>query len=896
MEIRDIKQQLSILEVMAHYGLKPDRYNRLLCPFHADKTPSLQLYPKTGTFCCFSTACSAGSGDQLQFIQLMEKSSKHEAIMKAKSMLGTVSAPPTIKPATPLSAGSDADILEQEALMAKVFSYFKRSLPLAKKAVSYLESRSINYQDHETGYNSGGLHVESKNHHLVSSMVKYGLLKPRATGGYNVWAKDCVIFPLKNREHKIVSLYGRSISNNEDQRHFYLTGRTGLYPCYPDGATTRLILTESVIDAASLLQQPEITSEYGVLALYGTNGLTDEHQQAIISCSGLVEIIFMLDGDSAGRAATMKHAGTLAGLLPQVKVTAVSLPDGEDVNSLLQTHDDSRVLTDLIVQRQAVNFYFSIEKEAPPVENAVMAAAVDTRLNTATPELLTYDGGLLQLTILGGIKLTGLDRLRVTLKVEHSSRQLLPVRHNLDLYNNSHTEQLTGKLSEAFDMRLQVVTGIISQLTGALEAYRASRLEGMQARPAVKPTLTAAQRDAAINYLKQAGLLRRTSDDIGRSGIVGETVNRLIAYLVYSSRKREAPLHIMFLGASGSGKTYLQERVSELIPSEDKIEITQVTENAFYYFKQEELKHKLLLIEDLDGAESSLYPLRELQSKRRISKTVTLKDSKGNLKTVTVTVEGPVSVSGRTTREKLYEDNANRCLLLYVDGTSEQDRRIMEYQTRLSAGLVDQGQEQAVKALFRSIQQVLQPVRVVNPYAAHIQLPHLIFKPRRTMTLLLSFIETVTFYHQYQRELKRDGSGQPYIESTVEDISAAFGLLKEVLFSKGDELAKATRNFLEQLKAHLSAERLDSFTPQQIRKAFRLPPRTLQRYIRELFQYGYIRQVSGYKHRKGFEYTIADRDEYSQLTGLIDEQLQGILAQISATAPVSYWRSKNCHR
>ena len=70
---------------------------------------------------------------------------------------------------------------------------------------------------------------------------------------------------------------------------------------------------------------------------------------------------------------------------------------------------------------------------------------------------------------------------------------------------------------------------------------------------------------------------------------------------------------------------------------------------------QDELKNRLLLIEDQNGAESALYPLRELQSRRRISKTVTLKDSKGNLKTITLTVEGPVSVSGCTTREKVYE-------------------------------------------------------------------------------------------------------------------------------------------------------------------------------------------------------------------------------------------------
>ena len=171
----------------------------------------------------------------------------------------------------------------------------------------------------------------------------------------------------------------------------------------------------------------------------------------------------------------------------------------------------------------------------------------------------------------------------------------------------------------------------------------------------------------------------------------------------------------MFLGSSGSGKTYLQEKVSELIPKEDKIEITQITENAFYYFRQDELQHKLLLIEDLDGAQSSMYPLRELQSKRRISKTVTLKDTKGNLKTITLTVEGPVSVSGCTTREKIYEDNANRCLLVYIDTSKDQDKRIMEYQARISAGEVDREREEAIKKGLQNMQRVLKPVAVVNP-------------------------------------------------------------------------------------------------------------------------------------------------------------------------------------
>jgi DNA primase len=879
MEIKEIKARLSMEMVLGHYGLKPDKHDRLHCPFHLDKTPSLQIYPKTNTFCCFSSNCTAGTGDTIQFIELMEKCSKHEAIIKAASLVSSNPLPPA-KPA-PAKLFIEGDELEKEAVLGKVFGYYKKSLPLTRKAVEYVQGRCIDYQLQEIGYNSGGLHGESKNHHLVSSMERYGLLKSLPARGHSVWARDCIIFPLRNREHKIVSLYGRSIMNDSDQRHFYLTGREGLYPGYPKAATTRLILVESIIDAASLLQQPAITIQQEVLALYGTNGLTDEHQQAILTLRHLEEIILMLNGDEAGKAATAKHYSTLKSLLPGVKISQVAVPDGEDVNSLLQTHEDPRILVDLIGARE--EFFLSMEKEkpAPPEIPLVLAKQpTDNKLITTNPELLIYDNCELLITVLGGIKITGLDRMRVTLKVEHKAKQVLPVRHNLDLYNQPHTEQLVNKIAESFEISTQATTHTIAALTNELESYRAKRIESLQPRAEEKPTLSPAQRQAAINYLKQANLLTRTNEDIGRSGLVGEETNRLIAYLVYSSRKLAVPLHLMFLGSSGSGKTWLQEKVSELIPAEDKIEITQITENAFYYFRQDELKNKLLLIEDLDGAESSMYPLRELQSKRRISKTVTLKDSKGNLKTITLVVEGPVSVSGCTTREKVYEDNANRCLLLYIDGSKDQDRRVMDYQTRAAGGEIDRETEHHMRQKFQHIQRVLTAVQVINPYAKYINLPEQVFKPRRTMTLLLAFIETITFYHQYQRPIKRDPQGNPYVESTIGDIEAAFTLLKDALFHKSDELTQATRNFLEQLKQHLHESSQGSFSPPFIRKLFRLQPRTLQRYIRELHGYGYIKPVGSYRHRKGFEYGVTDLGEYTQLRSGIDEHLQAILTHL----------------
>ena len=731
-------------------------------------------------------------------------------------------------------------------------------------------------------------------------MTERGLLKPRPSQGHIVWAKDCILFPLKSKDNKIISLYGRSISNDEDSRHFYLPNRKGLYPGYPKPSTNKLILTESIIDAASLLQQEAITEQYAVLALYGTNGLTDEHLQSIQQLNQLTELLLMLNADDAGKAATAKHAQTLHQLLPETTISVVNLPDGEDVNSVLQGHDDPGILQHLINEREI--FSFQLKKEnlltehtpesytppnssvsptpQPSTTPALPTLPSDTKFLTNNPEHLIYDNCELRIEVLGGIKITGLDRMRVTLKVLHKQKVKQPVWHSLDLYHHGQREQAVEVITDSFDTATSSTMHTLAELTSALETYRLQRIEALQQKPEQVKEMSAAERQAALKELQHPYLLQRTAQLLEQCGIVGEQQNSMISYLIYCTRKQPIPLHVMFLGSSGSGKTYLQERISELMPPEDRIEITQITDNALYYFKQEELKHKLILIEDLDGAMTVFYPLRELQTKRRISKTVTLKDSKGNLKTITLTVEGPVCVSGCTTKEKIYEDNANRCILLYTDMSKDQDKRINQYQTKLSAGEINHEREQQYQRLFQNMQRMLRPITIINPYAKYIQLPEAVFKPRRTMTLLLGFIEAVTFYHQYQREVKKDSSGTLYIETSASDIEQAFTLLKEVLFSKSDELTRATRDFFERLKSYMQENQLTSFKAQDMRRLFRMEPRTIQRYMKELVQYGQLKRIYGVKGRSGFEYGLTDGDGYQALQTEIQRHLAVILDQI----------------
>lgn len=874
MDIATIKAQLSILTVLAHYRLQPDKNQRLCCPFHEDKTPSLQVYPKTNTYCCFSSNCTAGTGDQIQFIELMDKQGKHQAILKAQTLLPTSSSPIPAPEAN----------LSRVAVLTKVFSYFRTAIPRSEPAKQYLQSRGLDANLIQVGFNSGQFH-HRENQYLVESCQQIGLLKANPSGGHFCWAKSCLIFPLKNADHQTVSLYGRSTTDEKDQRHYYLKDRQGLYPSYPAAGTTQLILTESIIDAATLLQVPAIAAQYTILALYGTNGLTTEHQKAIQTLSQLQEIILWMDGDEAGHMATDKHAQMLHQLLPTVKMSQIDTPEGEDINSLAQSHE-REVLTHLLDNRRPFSLALEMllpEEPTPPLPITPPPSA--NKFTAINPELLIYDNCQLQITVLGGVKLTGLDRLRVTLKIEriaarHQEKpQLLPVRHNLDLYHAQQTELLIQKIAENLQVNSSQTAQTFELLTTTLEDYRSRRLEAMRPKPEVRPTLTDRQQQAAIQYLKTTQLMERTQADIGQSGLIGEELNRLIAYLVYTSRKRENPLQLMCLGASGTGKTYLQEKIGELMPEEDKLEITTLSENAFYYFGQEDLKHKLILIEDLDGAQDVLYPLRELQSKKRISKTVVLKDSKGNLKTVTLRVEGPVCVSGCTTREKLYDDNANRCILLEIDTGKAQDAAIMDYQRQVSAGVINRKAEEQTKALLQDVQRVLKPILIRNPYAPLIRLPESVFKPRRTISLLLGFIETITFYHQYQCEVKKDPStGENYIETTPDHIQWAFTLLQEVLFRKSDELTGATRHFLESLKAHLYTHQLASFLAPDIRLALRMNPHNLKRYLQELNRYGYVKAKGN--RFKGYEYHLTNPQEYEALKKGIQADLQAILAQI----------------
>jgi DNA primase len=906
MEIAEIKAQLSLAHVLDHYGLKPDKQGRLNCPFHEDKTPSFQVYWKTHTCYCFSSNCPTNgkSLDVIDFIMHKEKTDKHNAILKAQSLI----------------SGATPGELSREAFLTKMFAYFKNAVYSSKPARDYIAGRALDHHVMDIGYNTAQFHHgKRKEETLINACVKYGLLREttmisgrsKDDKAYNVFGKWCIVFALKNRANQVSGMYFRSTINDTDQKHYYLKDRQGLYPGYPSADTKKLILTEAIIDAATLVQVFEITSNYSVLACYGTNGFTEEHEQAVRELEQLEEIIFFFDGDEAGQKAVEKYTEQIKQLKPNVKITNINTPEGEDVNSLAQGHEIG-ILAHLIEKRDDPRFVFSFEKkkvvqpeiteekiekpasakkidpETQPQPEQKISAPLNALLDTENPERIIFETEILHITMWGGIEKENLSRLRISVHVRSKSDKYKTYRDDVNLYSHPQVKKLVQSISESLELSSPHVSQTITELTEKLEAYRLTERNSQLI--ALRPKqyeMNAQEQKQAYTLLKSKDLVKLTLKLISQSGLIGEQKNGLLLFFLYLSRITDEPLHAIIFGKSGSGKTYLQTRVSECLPEEAVRTVTSLSENTLYYSPKDFWKHKVLLIEDLEGVYNAFLPLREFMSKQSISKLTTDKDAKGNNVQKVLTVEGPICVSGATTKESIYEDNANRSFLIHIDESASHTDEVMEYQRKQKAGLINEPSQEEARQLLQNAQRLLQNVKIINPYALELRIPDLVFKKLRTNMHYLRLIEIVTLYHQQQREIKTDRTGQRYIETDLSDIACANWLVKETLLRKSDELSGDQREFFESLKNKSNKD--NTFFAKDLRKTLRIHPMKLSRYLVQLETRGYIKRTGG-NRQQGFEYQVNEWDDYKLLkegVDVLDQKLEHLRQKMNGKAPLS---------
>jgi DNA primase len=889
MEIAQIKQSLTLSTVLHHYNLKPDKNLRLNCPFHDDKSPSLQVYYKTHTAYCFSSNCKTHgkSIDVIDFIMYKENVTKAEAILKAQSLTSELIPEKHKLSQEPIKQATQPSI-SREQILLNLFTYFKNAIHNSPPAREYLQSRNLNPLKIEIGYNTGQFHHGTRRDEtLINNCVSVGLLYPWGINNkrpelqaYKPFAKYGVCFAMRNKGNHITGLYFRSTVNDNNAKHYYLKESTGLYPKYPNAETQKLIIAESIIDCASLLQIESIANNYTLLASYGTNRLNEEIKEAIKELPNLQEIIFAFDNDDAGSTATTKYANELKTLLPNVIISKIELPC-KDVNETLIAHNED-VFTHLLETRKNL-FSFSTESTAPApslTNSIVQQASLNTKhlsLNTNNPYKLNYTSDTATYLIKGGVDKV-MSKLNVTLEIinEQLNDNINKRRFKIDLYDTKQVEKTIQEANEYLQLHKSILEKDIYQLTEYLDNYRESliqsELESITEAETPIYQLTTLEKNKALELANDTNLIEKIKEKLTHTGIVGEEENKTFLFVIAVSHIQENPLNALIQGSSGSGKTNLLKGIYKIIPDENKKIYSRCSEKMLYNVPKYYFKNKLICFEDVDGlGEEAEYAWRELVSNGELISGVSYKDEKGNIGIKEQTVCGPITSIACTTHGAIYADNMSRLFLIAIDESKEQTKKINEYQAKEAAGLIHKQEQKNNINELKNFVRLLQPYNVHNPHATKLKLPEGIRDERRLYRLYLYFIDMITVLHQYQRNKTPQGK----LIATKQDCQQAKDLLFECIMLKMDELDGSLRQFFERLKDYVTKQNNNAyeFTQKEIREILQIKKTSLSYYINQLMSFEYLQQVGSHIN-KGNRYRILYFDDYRKMREDVKEFLQ----------------------
>jgi DNA primase catalytic core len=818
-----------------------------LCPFHADKTPSLSINPVKNLWQCFG--CGAG-GDAIRFVELFDQVDFKEAVARLSVNGDRLSAakvkPTKADPEKPPKALS----VKQRKLLARVVSYYQHTLNEDIRGLNYLkQERGItdnqSLKDFGAGYANGTLlEILPDDPDIIQALKKIGILNAK---GHEVFY-NCVVFPLFNTKGGIESLYGRNIDPEAGPSspkgyagHLYLAGpRCGLVNRQAVNRSQTVILTESIIDALTLYDQ----GFKNVIPIYGVNGLIDDHLQLLNRKVKCVYLVF--DADEAGNRAV--DAVSLR--LKEKGITAypVTLPV-KDVNLYFKRHTPEE--------------FESLLKQANPksLEQSVNVNNRKQTLYQETEHGFIVGFGERQYQIKGIQR--GDTQLKATVKASADVTGNLPFElTTIDLYSSRSRIWFAKLCADLFGAAEELVKEDVGRLLTLMEDYKPKARQQNIAEP------TKEQKAAAMAFLKNPQLFDEILADLETLGVVGETTNKIVSYLAAVSRKLPKPLSVLIQSRSSAGKSTLQNAVLSLVPDEDHEKYTRVTDQALFYKEEDSLVHKILAIEEDAGVGGAAYSIRNIQSAGKITVAATGKDpGSGKMKTEQYTVKGPVAVMLTTTAAELDQETASRFIALSIDESSQMTRAIHEKQRRARTltGLVQRTQSAAIIAKHHTAQRMLRPVAVVNNFDQYLSYPSGNLITRRDHDKYLGLMEAIAHLHQHQRQTKTievDGRPVEYIEVTLEDIDAANALANEVLGQSLDELAKPSRTLLEAVykmvkqtadKHNIPIDQVQ-FNRRQIREYIGWTDWQIRTHIKQLeeLEYVYVRMGS-----RGKEYAYA---------------------------------------
>ncbi|MEJ5328633.1 MAG: DNA primase [Desulfobaccales bacterium] len=342
-KLLEIKEAAAIDEVVGQYVKLTRRGRNLvgLCPFHPDSKPSFTVSPERGIFYCFG--CGAG-GNVISFLMQHLRLSFPEAV---EELARRYHIPLNLKDVGPEGARQAKRRRTLQDLNTEAAAFYQRSLagPGGAPAREYLARRGLTaevVEAYQLGYappewEALSRHLQGKGFPLELA-VEAGLVLPRASGGVYDRFRDRVMFPIHDRQGRVVAFGGRILGEgepkylNSPESPLFAKGRL-LYGLPQAAAALRrddlALVVEGYLDLLSL----RVHGVEPVVATLGT-ALTREHVRLLKSQVSRVVLVF--DGDAAGARAMLRAFPLFAA--ESLAVRVLVLPAGQDPDDYVRAH------------------------------------------------------------------------------------------------------------------------------------------------------------------------------------------------------------------------------------------------------------------------------------------------------------------------------------------------------------------------------------------------------------------------------------------------------------------------------------------------------------------------------------------------------------------------------
>ncbi len=336
--IQQLKSHADIADVIQHFVPLKRSGNRYLgrCPFHDDRSPSMNVNPQLGIYKCF--ACGAG-GDVFKFIMEHEKLDFKSAVEWIAGATGF--SLPSLNPS------ENKEVTEERGLIKSInelaAAWFERELFKNEFALQYLRKRGITEETQKKfriGYapNSPNAFISFASQHGFSpkDLVKAGLAIEKETGGVTDKFRGRLMFTIQNLTGMVVAFGGRILEDRPNAPKYMNSPETALYSksqiLYGLNHSKQeiskkesVILVEGYFDLISLFQ----AGIQNVVAVSGT-ALTETHANILSRYAKTAYLVF--DSDAAGKKATLR---SLEIVLPHniaPRIFSLSRPNGEKID------------------------------------------------------------------------------------------------------------------------------------------------------------------------------------------------------------------------------------------------------------------------------------------------------------------------------------------------------------------------------------------------------------------------------------------------------------------------------------------------------------------------------------------------------------------------------------